>query len=87
MAPLTQCAHYFDDLLHRALGLAVIARESPWCTALQSQVEPTQEKISMKMIALALIALSVVVGLVAPASALDDGKTFWQQHEENGGGG
>jgi hypothetical protein len=41
----------------------------------------------MKMIALALIALSVVVGLVAPASAFDDGKTFWQQHEENGGGG
>jgi hypothetical protein len=34
----------------------------------------------MKTIASALIALSVIVGLVAPASAFDAGK-FWQQYD------
>jgi hypothetical protein len=40
----------------------------------------------MKPIALALIALSIVIGLVNPASAFDP-RTFWQQQETNGGGG
>lgn len=40
----------------------------------------------MKTIALALIALSIALGLVSPASAFDS-KTFWQQQENNGGGG
>lgn len=35
----------------------------------------------MKIIASALIALTIVVGLVAPASAAFDPKTFWDQHE------
>ena len=35
----------------------------------------------MKIIASALIALTIVVGLVAPASAALDAKTFWDQHE------
>jgi hypothetical protein len=40
----------------------------------------------MKVIALTLIALSIVIGLVNPASAFDP-RTFWQQQENNGGGG
>ncbi len=35
----------------------------------------------MKIIASALIALSVLIGLVVPASAAFDAKTFWDQHE------
>jgi hypothetical protein len=35
----------------------------------------------MKIIACALIALTILVGLVAPASAAFDPKTFWDQHD------
>ena len=37
----------------------------------------------MKIIACTLIALTILVGLVAPASATLDPKTFWDQHERN----
>ncbi len=40
----------------------------------------------MKTVALALIALSVALSLVNPASAYDP-KTFWEQQLNNGGGG
>jgi hypothetical protein len=36
----------------------------------------------MKTIVSALIALSVIAGVAAPASALD-AKTFWQQQDSN----
>ena len=36
----------------------------------------------MRTIVAALIALSVVVGLVTPAGAFDP-KTFWEQQERN----
>ena len=37
----------------------------------------------MKIIACTLISLTILVGLVAPASAAFDAKTFWDQHERN----
>jgi hypothetical protein len=37
----------------------------------------------MKFIASVLIATTIVIGLVAPASAALDAKTFWDQHERN----
>jgi hypothetical protein len=37
----------------------------------------------MKIIACALISLTILVGLVAPAGAAFDPKTFWDQHERN----
>jgi hypothetical protein len=40
----------------------------------------------MKTVIFTLIALSVVAGLVHPASAFDP-KEFWQQQEKNSGGG
>lgn len=39
----------------------------------------------MKIIVSALVALSVIAGIVAPASALD-AKAFWDQQERNSGG-
>jgi hypothetical protein len=38
----------------------------------------------MRTILSAFIALSVLAGVAAPASAID-GKTFWQQQDENRG--
>jgi hypothetical protein len=42
--------------------------------------------MAMKTIAFTLIALSLVVGLVNPASAFDP-RAFWEQQQSNGGGG
>ena len=35
----------------------------------------------MKIIACTLIALTIIVGFVAPVGAAFDAKTFWDQHE------
>jgi hypothetical protein len=40
----------------------------------------------MKAIALVLIAFSIAFGLVSPVSAFDP-RAFWQQQENNSGGG
>ena len=37
----------------------------------------------MKIIVSALIALSVLVGIAAPAGAVSDPKTFWDQQERS----
>jgi hypothetical protein len=41
-------------------------------------------RTAMKIIVSALIALSVLAGIAAPASALD-GKKFWEQQEQSRG--
>jgi hypothetical protein len=48
------------------------------------EIRPTSGpdgEAAMKIIASALIVLTIVVGLVMPASAALDAKTFWDQHE------
>jgi hypothetical protein len=40
------------------------------------------EEIVMKMIISALLALSVLAGIAAPASAFDS-KTFWEQQDRS----
>jgi hypothetical protein len=44
------------------------------------RIAPNRGEIAMKTIAAVLIALSVLAGIAAPASALDV-RTFWDQQD------
>jgi hypothetical protein len=52
------------------------------CTRTQAQMPTLRWEMTMRILASALIALSILAGIVAPASAFD-AKSYFEQQQRN----
>lgn len=67
------------------MGSTTRVQYTRWGDTGVDHIAPTQGVTAMQIIVSALIALSVLAGIAAPASALD-AKSFYEQQERNSGG-